>query len=93
MEFYTTKDLAGMFQASTATIRKEIERGRLKCFYVGNEARFTQFHIDEYTGVRNFDKTTRELELEEEKEKLLEVIKVKDRLIEDIKNLLLKPQL
>ena len=90
METYTTTDLAEMFKVSSATIRNEIERGRLKCFKVGNESRFTQFHIDEYTNVRNFNKTTREIELEVENEKLLEVIKVKDEVLETIKNTLLK---
>lgn len=90
METYTTTDLAEIFKVSPATIRKEIERGRLNCFYVGVEARFTQHHIDEYTNVRNFNKTTREIALEAEKERLLEVLKAKDEVLENIKNTLLE---
>lgn len=90
MEVFTTTDLAEMFQVSSATIRNEIERGRLKCFKVGNEARFTHFHIDQYTDILNFKKTTKELELEAENKRLLEVIKAKDEVLENIKNTLLK---
>ena len=90
METYTTSNLADIFKVSSATIRNEIEKGRLKCFKVGNEARFTQFHIDQYTNVRNFNKTTREIALEAENTKLLEDIKVKDQVLESIKNTLLQ---
>ena len=90
METYTTSNLADIFKVSSATIRNEIEKGRLKCFKVGNEARFTQFHIDQYTYVRNFNKTTREIALEAENTKLLEDIKVKDQVLESIKNTLLQ---
>lgn len=89
METYTTSDLAEMFKVSSNTIRREIGRERLHCFYVGNEARFTQFHIDQYTNIINFKKTTKELELEAENERLLEVIKAKDKVLETIKNTLL----
>lgn len=88
MRIFTTRDLANLFQVSPATIRREVERERLRCFYVGNEARFTQQHIDEYTRVVEFGKTTRELELEEEMEKLQEAIKEKEVVIENIKTLL-----
>ncbi|WP_313758435.1 helix-turn-helix domain-containing protein [Tissierella sp.] len=90
VKIYTTKDLAEIFGASDETIRREIKRKRLNCFYVGNEARFTQAHLEDYMNVRNLGKTTRELQLEAEKEQLLEVIKTKDQVIESIKNVLLK---
>lgn len=89
-KIYTTKDLAEIFGVSDETVRREIKRKKLNCFYVGNEARFTQFHLEEYTNVRNLGKTSRELELEEEKKQLLEVIKAKDLVIESIKNVLLR---
>lgn len=84
-KIYTTKDLAEIFDVSSATIRREIERERLKCFYVGNEARFTQVHLEEYMNIRDFGMTEREIELVAEKEELLEVIKEKDQVIESIK--------
>lgn len=89
-KIYTTTDLAKMFDTSSATIRREIERERLKCFYVGNEARFTQVHLEAYMNIRNFGMTEREMELVAEKEQLLEVIKEKDQVIESIKNFILK---
>lgn len=90
MKCYTTQEVADMFKVSAATIRREIERKKLNCFYVGNEARFTQSHIDEYTAVKNFEKTKRELELEAEKERLVAVINEYKQIIENIKNTLLK---
>lgn len=89
-KIYKVKEVAEMFNVTPQTIRNEIKRDRLKCFYVGDEARFTMAHLEDYTRVRNLGKTTRELELEKEKEELLEVIKSKDKVIENIKNLILK---
>ena len=89
-KIYTVKDLAKIFGVSDVTIRREIERGKLRCFYVGNEARFTTVHLEEYTNVRNLGKTTREMELEKEIEELKVVIENKNKIIDDIKNLLLK---
>lgn len=89
-QIYTVKELAKILGVSDVTVRNEIDRGKLPCFRVGNEARFTQHHVDTYMNIKNFGKTQRELELEEEKEELLEVIKSKDRLIDNIKNLILQ---
>mgnify|MGYP000967478781 CR=1 FL=1 len=88
MDVFTTSDVAKILKISSATVRREIERGKLKCFYVGNEARFTHIHLDEYTNIRNFKKTTRELELEKEIERLSEVIKKKDLIINGIRRFL-----
>lgn len=90
VNIYTIKEVAKMFHVSEATIRREIERGNLRCFKVGNEARFTTVHLEEYTNVRNLGKTTREMELEKEIEELKVVIENKNKIIDDIKNLLLK---
>lgn len=90
LRIYTVKEVAELFGVSEATIRREVERGKLRCFKVGNESKFTQYHLDEYTNIKNFGKTQRELDLEAEKEQLLEVIKAKDKVIENIKNLILK---
>lgn len=89
-KIYTVKDLAKIFGVSDVTIRREIERGKLRCFYVGNEARFTQVHLDEYMNVKNLGMTPREIELEKEKQELLKVIAEKDRVIKKIKNYILR---
>lgn len=89
-KIYTVKEVAELFGVSTATILREVKRGNLRSFTVGNENRFTQYHIDEYTQIKNLGKTQRELDLEREKEELLEVIKAKDEVIDNIKNLILK---
>lgn len=89
-KIYTVKELAEIFSVSDVTIRREIERERLRCFYVGNEARFTQVHLEEYMNIKNFGMTQREIELEQEKEGLLQVIKDKDQLIQSIKSFILK---
>ena len=61
-KIYTTQDLAEIFYASDATIRNEIKRKKIKLFLCGgNEARFTQVHLEDYMNVRNLGKTTREL--------------------------------
>lgn len=85
-KIYTISDLAAIFDVSSATIRREVTRERLRCFYVGNEARFTQVHLDEYMNIRNFGMTEREIELSEENERLLDVIAQKDTLIRQIKD-------
>lgn len=89
-KIYTVKEVAEMFNVSDATIRREISRGNLRCFYVGNEARFTMIHLEEYANVRELGKTTREIELEQKIEELEILIESKDKLIENIKTVLLK---
>ena len=93
VRIYTTKEVADLFGVSDATIRNEVARERIGYFKVGNENRFTQYHIDEYTQIKNLGRTEREIALEEEKEKLLEVIEGKDLLIRNIKDLLLEASL
>lgn len=90
VKIYTTQDLAKMLNVSDATIRREVERGNLKGFKVGNESRFTQHHIDQYTQIKDLGKSEREIELENEKERLVKVIEHKDLLIKNIKDLLLQ---
>ena len=89
-KIYTVKEVAEMFNVSDATIRREISRGNLRCFYVGNEARFAMIHLEEYANVRELGKTTREIELEQKIEELEVLIESKDKLIENIKTVLLK---
>lgn len=90
VKIYTTKEVAELFGVSDATIRNEVARDRIGYFKVGNENRFTQYHIDEYIKIKDFGKTEREMELEEEREKLLKIIEQKDLLIRNIKDMLLK---
>ena len=87
---YTTKEVAELFGVSDATIRNEVERGKLGYFKVGNENRFTQYHIDIYTQIRDLGKSERELKLEEEKRELLEVIEQKNKVISNIKDMILR---
>ena len=90
VRIYTTKEVAELFNVSGATIRNEVAKGNLGHFKVGNENRFTQYHIDKYTQIKSLGKSEREMELEEEKEQLLKVIEHKDLLIRNIKDLLLQ---
>lgn len=89
-KIYTTKDLAEMLSVSDETVRREIKRDKLRCFYVGNEARFTQVHLEEYMNIKNFGMTQKEIELEQEKEELLQIIQDKDTILKNIKNFILK---
>lgn len=89
-KIYTVKEIAEILSVSDETIRREIKRNKLRCFYVGNEARFTQVHLEEYMNIKNFGMTQRELELEQEKEELLQVIAEKDKTLQNIKSFILK---
>lgn len=88
--YYTVKDLASMFQVHVETIRREVKKGNLKCFHVGNEPKFTQQQVDDYTGVLNYGKTTRELQLEKELEELKAQLKERDTFIQSIQVGLIK---
>ncbi len=88
--YYTVSDLASMFQVHVETIRREIKRKNLKCFYVGNEPKFTQQQVDDYTGLVNYGKTTRELQLEQEIEELKIQLRDRDNFIQSIQVGLLK---
>lgn len=90
VKVYTTKEVAEIFNVSEATIRREVERGNLESFKIGVENRFTMYHLEQYANVKELGKTKREMDLEEEKEKLLRTIQEKEKTISDIKNLLLK---
>lgn len=89
-KIYTVKEIAEILIVSDETVRREIKRDKLRCFYVGNEARFTQVHLEEYMNVKNFGMTEREMELIAEKEELIEVIAQKNKVIQDIKSFILK---
>ena len=90
MRIYTTKELADWFNVSSVTIRREIERGNLKCFYVGNEARITEEQCKEYANIKENGKTDREVELEKIVSELRQKIKEKEDVIIGIKELLLR---
>jgi hypothetical protein len=65
IQCYTIKEVAEMFKSCTKTIKAEFERGKLGGFYLGNELRFRQEHIDEYTKTIQDGKSVRERALEE----------------------------
>lgn len=89
-KIYNVREIAEIFGVSDATIRREVERGSLKSFKIGNESKFTMYHLEQYTQVKELGKTKREKELEEEREELLEIIRDKERIISNVKDLLLK---
>ena len=90
VKIYTTKEVAKMLKVSDATVRRETDRGKLKSFKVGIENRYTQYHIDEYTRLKELGKTERELALEGMIEELNLKIQEKEDLILNIKDMLLK---
>lgn len=90
VKIYSIKEVAELFGVSEATISREIERGKLECFKVGNLSKFTMYHLEQYANVKELGKTKREMELEEEKEELRKIIRDRERTISNIKNLLLK---
>lgn len=90
MEYFKVKDLAEMFDVSTLTIRREFERKKLNGFHVGNELRFTQRDIDNYTNIVRYGKTTREIQLEDEIKELKRKLEERDRIIKDLKSYVFK---
>lgn len=87
---YSIKEVAKMFEVSQATIRREVERGNLRSFKVGNIDKFTMYHLEEYTNVKKLGKTKREMELEEENKELLQIIEEKNKVIFSIQDLVLR---
>lgn len=77
-KYFTSKDLGEMFNVSSLTIKREYERKKIHGFYVGNELRFSQQDIDDYTCLKDHHKSLREIELENENQNLkLELQKLK----------------
>lgn len=90
MKYYTVNDLAEQFRVHPETIKREVSRNNLECFKVGKELRFTQEHVDRYTNVKSFGKTTREIELEQELLALKHILEQKEKFINIIKNEVIK---
>lgn len=89
-KYFTSKDLGEMFAVSSLTIKREYERKKIHGFFVGNELRFSQQDVDDYTCLRENHKTLREIELEE-KNKVLEIqLQKMKTVIDSIKSQLLK---
>lgn len=88
--FYTSKELAEMFKVSPLTIKREYDRGKIHGFYVGNELRFSQQSVDDYSCIKSHHKTSRELELEKEVAELQTKLKEKDSVFIRLKNEVLK---
>lgn len=89
-KYFTSKNLAGMFSVSPLTIKREYERGKLHGFYVGNELRYSQQDVDDYTCLREHQKTLREIELENKIKELEDDIKEKNSILNDIRIKLLE---
>lgn len=90
VKIYNVREVAELFGVSESTIRREVARGKLECFKIGNENKFTMYHLEQYTNVKELGKTKREMELEKEREKLLKIIEDKEQIISNVKDLLLK---
>lgn len=90
MKCYTVKQAAEILNVNPQTIKREIERNKLHCFRVGNEIRLAQQHLDEYANVGGYGKTAREIELEEEIERLKKALSEKDNTINNIKTEILR---
>ena len=86
MRAYKAKTVASMLEADHQTVKREIERGRLKAFKVGAEWRITEEALADYMHlVKNNFKTEHEIELEKENEKLKQKIKAITEAIERFK--------
>lgn len=83
--YYKTSDLTKMFDISPQTVKREYDRKKLHGFYIGNELRFTQQDIDDYTCILEHHKTLREIELENENKKLKEQLLKRDEFVCSIK--------
>ena len=90
MQFYTAKEIAEMLKINPLTVKREYDRGKLNGFYVGNELRVSAQDFDDYTRLKSHQKTSREIELEREIEKLKAELRGKESTINSIKNILLK---
>jgi len=90
MSCYTVTELAEELKVHPETIKREVNRNKLRHFKVGTELRFKQEHVDEYTNVLRYGKTTKEIELEKEIEELKLLIDEKDNFINVVRTELLK---
>ncbi|MEG2811734.1 MAG: helix-turn-helix domain-containing protein [Clostridium sp.] len=71
MRAYKVKAAAAMLDADHQTVKREIERGRLRAFKVGYEWRISEEALAEYMNlIKNNFKTEYEVQLEEENKKL-----------------------
>lgn len=88
---YKVAQVAEMLQADPRTIKKEIERGRLKAIKVGSDYRIPEPNIIEFMQLTaNNYKSKRELDLEREVDDLKKKLASSERCLSNIKNELLK---
>ncbi|KMT21570.1 helix-turn-helix domain-containing protein [Clostridium cylindrosporum] len=77
MRAYKVKAAAAMLDADHQTIKREIERGRLRAFKVGSEWRISEEALADYMKlVKNNFKTEYEVQLEKENKQLKEKIRI-----------------
>ncbi len=73
LKSYKTSEVSLILDCTIATVKSEIQKGRLKAFKVGAEYRISEQSLEDYMGVIvNGYKTENEIKLEEENAKLRE---------------------
>ncbi|QXE19979.1 helix-turn-helix domain-containing protein [Clostridium sp. 001] len=76
MKAYKLSEVANILQVTTRTVTNEINRNKLKCFYVGSDRRVSEQQLCEYMKiVKNDYKTEEEVILEKENNQLKEQLK------------------
>lgn len=77
MKCYKTSEASKELKCTVATVKAEIERGRLKAFKVGSEYRISQQALDAYMElIINGFKTENEIRLEEENARLKKQLEI-----------------
>ena len=90
MKFYTAKEIAELLKVHPTTIIREYQRGNLNGFMVGNELRVIDQEFDDYCKIRERQKTSREIQLENELAAMKMELDKRNEIINMIKNELLK---
>lgn len=89
MNFYTVDEVAAMVKVHPTTIKKEIGRGNIAAFKVGNEHRVSEQELNRYTNSKFNIKSENEIKLEEKIKLLSSELETKTKFIEGIKTQLL----
>ena len=89
MDFYTVSEVAEMFKVHPATIKREIARGNIIGFKVGNESRVTSEELQRYACIKSHIKSDNEIKLENNIKQLSRELEIKNIFIENIKKELL----
>lgn len=77
MKAYKLSEVADILKVTTRTVTNEINRNKLKCFYVGADRRISEQQLCDYMKiVKNNYKTEEEAALEKENQNLKEQLKI-----------------